>query len=97
MRGSPSQTPVSSSKKKLVSYFDSPFSVSSEESDLIRLDEKEDQLLKDPLETDLNSLFQTKDDLIFKKQAAGIPSQAHQRDIPDHLKSFVEKCGLVLA
>ena len=70
--------------------------MSCEESDLIRLDEKEDQLLKDPLEIDLNSLFQTKGDLIFEKQATGSPSQAHQCDIPEHLKSFVEKCGLVL-
>ena len=97
MRGSSCQTPVSSSKKKLVSYFNSPFSLSSKVGDLIRFDEKEDQLLKDPLATDLNSLFQAEEDLIFEKQAAGIPSQAFQFDIPDHFKSFVEKCGLVLA
>ena len=59
MRGSPSQTQVSSSKKKLVSNFDTPFSMSSEEGDMISLDENEDQLLEDHLETEVNSLFQT--------------------------------------
>ena len=53
-------------------------------------------MLEDPLETDLNSLFQDEEDLTFEKQVAGILSQARQCDIPDHFKSFVEKCGLVL-
>ncbi|TYK01481.1 Gamma-tubulin complex component 6 [Cucumis melo var. makuwa] len=73
LRGSSCQTPVSSSKKKLVSYFNSPFSLSSK------------------------VLFQAEEDLIFEKQAAGIPSQAFQFDIPDHFKSFVEKCGCFLS
>ena len=53
--------------------------------------------LSDPLETDLNSLFQTEEDSINEKRASRISTQAHQCDIPDHLKSFVEKCGIVLA
>ena len=72
---------LQSSEKKLVSNFDSPFSVSNEEDDhLIRLDAKEDQWLKDPIETDLNSLFQTEEDLIFEKQASRRPkSMKHER------------------
>ena len=53
-----------------------------EDDHLIRLDENEDQLLTDPLETDLNSLFQTEEDLIFEKQASRIPLQAHQGGVP---------------
>ena len=69
---------------------------SEEDYHLTRLDEKEDHLSKDPLETNLNSLFLTEDDLILETQTSGIPSQAQQCGIPDHLKSFVEKCGIAL-
>ena len=57
--------------------------------------EKDDQSIKDPLESDLNTLFQTEKDLITEKQASLFSSQAQYREIPDHLKSIVEKCGIV--
>ena len=40
-----------------------------------RQQRKDDQLIKDPLESDHNDLFQTKD-LIIEKQASLFPSQA---------------------
>ena len=38
--------------------------------------EKNDQSIKDPLESDLNSLFQNEEDLFIKKQASLFTSQA---------------------
>lgn len=53
-------------------------------------------MTKDPLESDLNTLLQTEEDLITEKQASLFPSQGRYREISDHLKSIVEKCGTVL-
>ena len=64
----PSQTPFSLSRKKCVLVFESPFSVSSEEDDhLLKTSEKEDRLLKDPLDSDLNVLFQIEEVVGFEK------------------------------
>ena len=57
---------------------------------------KVDQSMKDPLESDLNTLFQSEEDLITKKRAYLYPSRAQHCEIPDHLKSLVDKCGIVL-
>ena len=43
--------------------------------------EKDDQLIKDPLESDHNTLFQTKEDLIIEGQASLFPSQAQYCEI----------------
>ncbi|KAA0065997.1 uncharacterized protein E5676_scaffold120G00320 [Cucumis melo var. makuwa] len=66
--GSPSQTPFPLSRKKRASAFEAPFSVSSEEDDhLLKTAEKEDQSLKDPLDSDLNALFQIEEVVNFEK------------------------------
>ena len=86
---------VPPSKKKRDSDFDSPFSVSSVEDDhLGKLNELEDLSLKDPLETDLNDLFQNEEDLNDGNQTFGNLSQPMRCEIPAHLKSIVEKCKL---
>ncbi|TYJ97217.1 putative RNA polymerase II transcription factor B subunit 1-1 isoform X1 [Cucumis melo var. makuwa] len=74
-RGSPIQTQFSSSKKNSVSDFDSPCSVSNEEAEhMPKSAEKDDQSIKDPLESDLNTLLQTEEDLITEKHASLFPS-----------------------
>uniref|UniRef100_A0A9I9EAP6 Uncharacterized protein n=1 Tax=Cucumis melo TaxID=3656 RepID=A0A9I9EAP6_CUCME len=87
--GSPTQIPISSSKKKSVADFNSPFSVSIEEAEhMPKPADKDDQSIKDPLESDDNTLFQTEEDLIIEYL---FTSQAQHCEIPDHLKSIVEK------
>ena len=48
-----------------------PFSLSSEEAKRFpKTTKKDDQSIKDPLESDLNTLLQTEEDLITEKQAS---------------------------
>ena len=94
-RGSPFQT-LDPPKKKCGLDFDSPFSVSSVEDDhLGKLNELKDHSLKDPLETNLNDLFQNDEKLNVGNQTSRNPSQSKHSEIPAHLKSIVEKCKLV--
>ena len=71
--------------------------MSSEEAEnLPKTTEKDDQSIKDPFESDLNTMFQTEEDLITEKQAFLFPSQTQHCKIPDHSKSIIEKCGIIL-
>ena len=56
--------------------------------------EKDDQSIKDPLESDLNTMFQTEEDLVTEKQASLFPSQAKHCEISDHLKSILRNVEL---
>lgn len=71
--------------------------MSSEEDDqLERLDEKETQFSNEPLDTDLNALFQIEEDMFIGTHSSEPLSQEQPCDIPAHLKSVVGKCKLFL-
>ena len=66
-----------------------------ENDHLGKLNELKDYSLKDPLETNLNDLFQNDEELNVGNQTSGNPSQSKHCEIPAHSKSIVEKCKLV--
>ena len=70
-RDSPCQTPGPPSNKKRDSDLYPPFSVSNKEDDhLGKLNELKDHSLKNPLETNLNDLFQNEEKLNVGKQTS---------------------------
>ncbi|TYK05589.1 uncharacterized protein E5676_scaffold98G00370 [Cucumis melo var. makuwa] len=97
LKGSPSKTPLNQSNKKGEPFFDPPFSVSSEELEhLDRSTELESQKHFEPLETDLNALFQCEEEPGSAKFLFATRFCPRSCEIPNHLKSIVADCGIIL-
>lgn len=78
------------------SNIDSIVSISSEESDEFEEEDQHKKLVPlDIFGEDLNNLFRPDEGLSSKEIGISCFSPPKQSEIPSHLKSFIEECGLV--
>lgn len=96
MRGTRCNSFVSKQRKEFDSDKDSVASVSSEDSECFGDEvDQEEPTQVDNFGEEFNAIFQSEEELKSNKDGSSCFSPLSQSNIPTHLKSIIEDCGLV--